>query len=112
MIQITEVRIHLLDRDDSDLKAYANITLDDCFVIHGVRIIQGERGLFVGMPRRKRRRDGSYQDVAHPINNETRQLIEDRVLEAYHDAKLQGSESSSSSPESSEEPPLDDSETT
>ena len=92
MIRITEVRIHLLEQAESKLKAYANITFDDCFVVHGIRIIEGDKGLFVGMPRR-RNLDGSTQDVAHPINNEARRLIQDRVLEAFHHAQQQARES-------------------
>ena len=88
MIRITEVRIRLLEHKDSDLKAYANITFDDCFVVHGIKVVQGERGLFIGMPRRKKL-DGSSQDIAHPITRETRQLIEERVLQAYHQAVQQ-----------------------
>jgi stage V sporulation protein G len=52
MIRITEVRIHLLEDSESKLKAYANITFDDCFVIHGIKVIEGDRGMFIGMPRR------------------------------------------------------------
>lgn len=85
MIRITEVRIHLLKHEDSNLRAYANITFDGCFVVHGIKVVQGEKGLFIGMPRRKKA-DGSSQDIAHPITKETRQLVEQRVLEAYHQA--------------------------
>lgn len=98
MIRITEVRIHLIGREDSDLKAYANITFDDCFVIHGIRVIQGEKGIFIAMPRR-RRNDGSSQDIAHPINNETRRLIETRVIEAYQHALKQAQAESGSKQE-------------
>ncbi len=85
MIRITEVRIHLLEDSQSKLKAYANITFDDCFVIHGIKVIEGDRGLFIGMPRRKKQ-DGTSQDIAHPINKETREFIEARIIEAYHHA--------------------------
>ena len=70
-MEITEIRISL--RDDNKLKAFASITLDNCFVIRGLKIIEGAKGVFVAMPSRKRP-DGTYQDVAHPINNETRDL--------------------------------------
>jgi stage V sporulation protein G len=79
-MQITEVRISL--RDDAKLKAFASITLDDCFVIRGLKIIKGQEGTFVAMPSRKRK-DGDYQDIAHPINNSTRQWMEDIVLQKY-----------------------------
>lgn len=81
-MHITEVRISL--RDDAKLKAFASITLDDCFVIRGLKIIKGQTGTFVAMPSRKRK-DGDYQDIAHPINNSTRQWMEDIVLEKYHE---------------------------
>ncbi len=79
-MKITEVRISL--RDDDKLKAFVSITLDNCFVIRGLKIIQGNRGMFVAMPCRKRP-DGSFQDLAHPINNETRRWIEDEILSKY-----------------------------
>jgi stage V sporulation protein G len=79
---ITEVRISL--RDDAKLKAFASITLDDCFVIRGLKIISGQSGTFVAMPSRKRK-DGDYQDIAHPINNTTRTWMENIVLEKYRE---------------------------
>jgi len=88
-MHITEVRISL--RDDAKLKAFASITLDDCFVIRGLKIIKGQTGTFVAMPSRKRK-DGDYQDIAHPINNSTRKWMEDIVLQKYEEevAKLGG----------------------
>ena len=87
-MEITEVRISL--REDAKLKAFASITLDDCFVIRGLKIIKGQQGVFVAMPSRKRK-DGEYQDIAHPINNSTRKWMEDIVLAKYEEevAKLQ-----------------------
>jgi len=85
MIRITEVRIHLLENSLSKLKAYANITFDDCFVVHGIKVIEGDRGLFIGMPRRKKQ-NGASQDIAHPINKETRSFIEAKIVEAYEHA--------------------------
>ena len=87
-MEITEVRISL--RDDAKLKAFASITLDDCFVIRGLKIIKGQQGVFVAMPSRKRK-DGEYQDIAHPINNSTRKWRADIVLAKYHEeiGKLQ-----------------------
>ena len=79
-MEITEIRISL--REDNKLKAFASITLDNCFVIRGLKIIEGAKGIFVAMPSRKRP-DGTYQDVAHPINNETRDWMEQRIVEAY-----------------------------
>ncbi|MDP6418263.1 MAG: septation regulator SpoVG [Candidatus Krumholzibacteria bacterium] len=79
-MEITEVRISL--REDEKLKAFASITFEDSFVVRGLKIIEGANGTFVAMPSR-RRNDGTYQDVAHPVNNETRQRIEARILGEY-----------------------------
>jgi stage V sporulation protein G len=79
-MEITEVRISL--RNEEKLKAFASITLDNCLVVRGLRVINGSNGYFVSMPS-KRRRNGMYQDIFHPINNETRKLIEDKVLDAF-----------------------------
>jgi stage V sporulation protein G len=80
-MEITEIRISL--RNDNKLKAFASITLDNRFVIRGLKIIEGAKGVFVAMPSRKRP-DGTFQDIAHPINNETRAWMEEKVIAAYH----------------------------
>jgi stage V sporulation protein G len=79
-MEITEVRITL--REEDKLKAFASITFDNCFVVRGLKVISGSQGYFVSMPSR-RRSDGTYQDLAHPINNEMRKRIEDKVLDAF-----------------------------
>lgn len=79
-MNITEVRITL--RDEEKLKAFASITFDDSFVVRGLKVINGAQGYFVSMPSRKRN-DGTYQDIAHPINNDMRKEIEDKVLDAF-----------------------------
>lgn len=79
-MEITEVRISL--RDDAKLKAFASLTFDDCFVIRGLKLIEGNAGMFVAMPNRKRP-DGTFQDIAHPINHEMRERIEKRLIECY-----------------------------
>jgi stage V sporulation protein G len=79
-VDITEVRITL--RNEDKLKAFASITFDDCFVVRGLKVISGSQGYFVSMPSRKRK-DGTYQDIAHPINNNMRKRIEDQVLDAF-----------------------------
>ena len=83
-MEITEIRISL--RDDNKLKAFASITLDNCFVIRGLKIIEGAKGVFVAMPSRKRP-DGTYQDVAHPINTTTRDWMEEQIIKAYNEEK-------------------------
>jgi stage V sporulation protein G len=79
-MKITEIRISL--REDSKLKAFATITLDNSFVIRGLKIICGNKGLFVAMPSRKKP-DGTFQDLAHPINYATRIWMEGEILEEY-----------------------------
>lgn len=79
-MEITEVRITL--RDEAKLKAFVNVTFDNSFVIRGLKVINGTKGYFVSMPSRKRQ-NGTHQDIAHPINNEMRRMIEDKVLAAY-----------------------------
>lgn len=81
-MEISEVRVTI--RPDDRLKAFASVTFDDCFVIHGLKVIEGNSGLFVAMPSR-RRSDGTYQDIAHPINNQMRAKIEEKVLGLYHE---------------------------
>lgn len=79
-MDITEVRVFPVDEDK--LKAYVTVTLDGCFIIRDVKVIQGSSGLFVAMPA-KRRRDGSYRDIAHPLNTETRDRMESVILDEY-----------------------------
>lgn len=79
---ITEVRVTL--RDEEKLKAFANVTFDEEFVIRGLKIINGNNGYFVSMPSRKRT-DGTHQDICHPINNLMREKIEKAVLAAYEE---------------------------
>ena len=81
-MKISDVRVRLVKKDDSKLKAVASITIDDCFVIHDIKVIDGTDGYFVAMPSRKTG-DGEYKDIAHPINSETRQTVIDAVLEAF-----------------------------
>ena len=80
MIEITEVRVSL--RNDDKLKAFVSITLNDSFVIRGLKIIRGNSGLFVAMPSRKRP-DGQHQDLAHPINDVTRKYLTEKVMHEY-----------------------------
>jgi stage V sporulation protein G len=82
-MQITEVRVFPVDEEK--LKAYASIVLDACFIVNDLKVIEGKRGLFISMPSRRRKR-GGYRDVAHPLNNETRRMIEEHVLAEYQRA--------------------------
>jgi len=80
-MEVTEVKIFPVQEDR--LKAYATIIFDHCFVVRDLKVISGNNGLFVAMPSKKRK-DGTYRDTAHPLNNETRQMIESKVLEEYN----------------------------
>ena len=79
-MEITEVRVFPVNEER--LKAYVTITLDDCFVVRDLKVIAGNTGLFVAMPA-KRRKDGTFKDIAHPLNSETRERMEKTILEEY-----------------------------
>lgn len=83
-MQITDVRIRKLAKEGK-MKAIVSITLDDEFVVHDIKVIEGEKGLFIAMPSKKSA-DGEYRDVAHPINSETRDAIQRIILESYEKA--------------------------
>ena len=80
-MEITEVRLRLV-KEPGKLKAVSSITIDDCFVIHDLRVVETETGLFVAMPN-KRLGTGEFRDIAHPINNETRDYIAKLVIDKY-----------------------------
>jgi len=80
-MQLTEVKVYPVT-DDEKLKGYATIVFDGCFVVRDLKVINGNSGLFVAMPSKKKK-DGTYRDTAHPLNNETRQMIEEAVLGEY-----------------------------
>ena len=79
-MDITEVRVFPVSEER--LKAYVTITLDNCFVVRDLKVINGNTGLFVAMPA-KRRKDGTFKDIAHPLNNTMRQYLEEKVLGVY-----------------------------
>lgn len=81
MLNITEVRINKIENDEK-LRAFASLVIDDCFLVGDLRVVEGEDGFFVAMPS-KRKRDGSFKDIAYPTNNEAREAIELKVLQAY-----------------------------
>jgi len=79
-MEITEVKVFPIQEEK--LKAFVSIVFDHCFMINDIKIIQGRDGLFISMPSRKKK-NGEFKDVAHPLNNETRRMIEDQVLAEY-----------------------------
>ena len=81
LMQITDVRVRKVTKEGK-MKAVVSITLDDEFAVHDIKIIEGEKGLFIAMPSRKTT-DGEYRDIAHPINSETRDRIQKIILEKY-----------------------------
>jgi stage V sporulation protein G len=81
-MEITDVRVRLAKTDGGKLKAVASITIDGCFAVHDIKIIDGNSGPFIAMPSRKTP-EGEFKDVAHPINPDTRAYISQMVLEAY-----------------------------
>ena len=80
-MQITDIRIRKVDKDGK-MKAVVSITIDDAVVVHDIKIIEGEKGLFIAMPSRKAS-DGEYRDIAHPINSGTREKIQKMILDKY-----------------------------
>ena len=85
-MKITDVRIRLFQNEDSKAKGSASITIDDCFVVHDITILEGEQGNYVRMPRR-RTANGPGNDIAHPINTPTREEISNLILAKYEEEK-------------------------
>ncbi len=86
-MRITDVRVRKMTQD-SKMKAIVSITIDDEFVVHDIKVIEGEKGLFIAMPSKKAS-DGEYRDIAHPINSETRDRIQRIILESYEKALIE-----------------------
>lgn len=82
-MNITDVRIRKIDKEGK-MKAVVSITIDDAFAVHDIKVIEGEKGLFIAMPSRKNA-EGEYRDVAHPINSETRRFLQDLIMEKYQE---------------------------
>lgn len=82
-MNITDVRIRLVQKEDSKLKAVASITIDNALAIHDIKIVKGSEGCFVAMPSRKAQ-DGEYRDIVHPINGEARAELINAILDAYN----------------------------
>ena len=85
-MQITDVRVRKVAKEGK-LKAVVSITIDDEFVVHDIKVIEGEKGLFIALPSRKAT-DGEYRDIAHPINSDTRNMIQTLILEQYEAMNL------------------------
>lgn len=85
-MQITDVRIRKIS-NDGKMKAIVSVTFDNEFVVHDIKVIDGQNGLFIAMPSRKTP-EGEFKDIAHPINTDTREKIQNSILEEYEKAKL------------------------
>ena len=82
-MEVTDVRVRKVDKEGK-MKAIVSITFDEAFVIHDIKVIEGEKGLFIAMPSRKTT-DGEYRDIAHPIRSTTRELLQQTILEKYQE---------------------------
>ena len=82
-MQITDTRIRMINKE-SKMRAVVSVTFDDCFVVHDIKVIEGEKGLFIAMPSKKTP-DGEYRDIAHPINSEMRNRLESTILDVYNE---------------------------
>jgi len=83
-MNITDVRVRPVEKEDSKMKAVASITIDGEFVVHDIKVIESEKGLFIAMPSKKDG-NGDYKDIAHPINTATRNKIQDAVIAKYEE---------------------------
>ncbi len=89
-MNITDVRVRKITKEGK-MKAVVSITLENEFVVHDIKVIEGEKGLFIAMPSKKAN-DGEYRDIAHPINSETREKMQSMILEAYEKAVVESGE--------------------
>ena len=85
-MEITSVTVRRIEKEGSRMKGIASVLLDDSFVVHDIRIIEGDNGLFIAMPSRKTA-TGDYRDIAHPINPDVRKKFQDAIIEAYNNAE-------------------------
>ena len=86
-MHVTDVRVRRIAREGK-MRAVVSITIDKVFVVHDIKVIEGEKGLFIAMPSKKSA-DGEYRDIAHPINSETRNMLEEIILKSYEECVLQ-----------------------
>ena len=82
-MEITNVRVRVVEKENSKMRGIAKVLIDGCFLVEDIRILEGDEGLFIAMPS-KTLPDGSHRDTAHPINKETRKLFEDLILDEYN----------------------------
>jgi stage V sporulation protein G len=101
-MEITDVKV--IPVEDEKLKAFVSIVFDQCFVVTDIKVIHGPKGLFVSMPSKKRK-DGTFKDIAHPLNNQMRQYLEEKVLSVYRQQVGSPSPASGSSGGGVEAPP-------
>ena len=90
-MNITDIRMRKIDKEGK-MKAVASITIENEFVVHDIKVIEGEKGLFIAMPSRQAS-DGEYKDIAHPIRSETRELLQNMILDKYRTEILEGQQS-------------------
>ena len=90
-MEISDIRIREMRQTDGRLRAVASMTIDGCFVVHDIKILEKDGDLFIAMPSRKTS-EGGFKDIAHPINSETRDRIRDLILGAYHEKTLENKE--------------------
>lgn len=83
-MEITNVRVRVVEKENSKMRGFASVTIDNQFVVHDIRILEGDNGLFLAMPS-KQTGVGEYRDIAHPINQEARQLFTDAILKEYEE---------------------------
>ena len=81
-MEITNVRVRVVEKENSKMRGFASVTIDNQFVVHDIRILEGDNGLFLAMPS-KQTGVGEYRDIAHPINQEARQMFTDAILKEY-----------------------------
>ncbi|MBQ7977890.1 MAG: septation regulator SpoVG [Clostridia bacterium] len=84
-MKISDIRIRIVKKDDNKLKAVASLTIDDCFAVHDIKVIDGNQGLFIAMPSRKTP-EGNFKDIVHPLDTGTRETMEKLILEEYEKA--------------------------
>ena len=83
-MEITNVRVRVVEKENSKMRGFASVTIDNQFVVHDIRILEGDNGLFLAMPS-KQNGVGEYRDIAHPINQEARQMFTDAILKEYEE---------------------------